>query len=78
MERQKMEMEAKHAEERKVMQAGRVQEREEIQAKHAREKLELEEQIENLNNLLEQSRMMNRNTLPEERPRSNAYFFSGW
>ena len=78
MERQKVEMEAKHAEERKVMQAGRVQEREEIQAKHAREKLELEEQIENLNNLLEQSRMMNRNTLPEERPRSNAYFFSGW
>ncbi|MCH9755237.1 MAG: hypothetical protein K0U11_05220, partial [Gammaproteobacteria bacterium] len=40
--------------------------------------MEKDEKIEKLNNLLEQSRMMNRNTLPEERPRSNAYFFSGW
>ena len=40
--------------------------------------MEKDDQIEKLNNLLEQSRMMNRNTLPEERPRSNAYFFSGW
>lgn len=37
--------------------------------------MEKDDQIEKLNNLLEQSRMMNRNTLPEERPRSNAYFF---
>lgn len=85
MKEQKVEMEVRHKQEQEEMQARRAQERarqeqerEEMQAKHASEKSELEEQIERLNNLLEQSRMMNRDTLPEERPRGNAYFFPGW
>jgi hypothetical protein len=53
-------------------------EQEAMQAKHAREKTELEEQIERLNNLVEQNGAMNQNAMPEERPRSNAYFFSRW
>jgi small-conductance mechanosensitive channel len=68
MDRQKVAMETKHAQEREVIEAGRAQEREEIEVKHAREKAELEEQIERLNNLVAQ----------KERPRSNSYFFSGW
>ncbi len=85
MKEQKVEMEAKHAQERKVMQAklvemkvGHSQEQGEMQAEHAREKSELEEQIEMLGNLVEENRMMNRDTLPEERPRSNASFFPRW
>ena len=69
---------AQQAQERAQERAQQAQEQEEMQARHAREKGELEEQIEMLGNLVEQNRMMNRDTLSEERPRSNASFFPRW